>query len=114
MLGDNHELRIKYSVLYGNLDYIYKYKKGLNEADGDDVMYFNDLLKIVEYLKTDYEKYYDENWNLKNEKDKNNAFKANMDFLAVASMVWDYPSRSDKWDTTFIDKKKKPLKKQHI
>ena len=111
MLGDNHELRIKYSVLYGNLDYIYKYKKGLNEADGDDVMYFNDLLKIVEYLKADYEKYYDENWNLKNEKDKNNAFKANMDFLAVASMVWDYPSRSDKWDTTFIDKKEEATEK---
>ena len=35
-----------------------------------------------------------------------------MDFLAVACMVWDYPSRSDKYDTVIIEDKKDAVDKK--
>lgn len=114
MLGDDHELRIKYSILYGNLDYIIQFDKGSNESGGDDLLYFNDLLKIVSYLEESFKVYYDPNddHELKNKNNINNAFKANMDFLAVACMVWDYPSRSDKYDTVVIKDKKDAVDKK--
>lgn len=114
MLGDDHELRIKYSILYGNLDYIIQFDKGSNESGGDDLLYFNDLLKIVSYLEESFKVYYDPNddHELKNKNNINNAFKANMDFLAVACMVWDYPSRSDKYDTVVIEDKKDAVDKK--
>ncbi len=50
MLGTNHELCIKYSVLYGMIDRGIQYMKGGNEAGGDDIMYFGDLIDITEWL----------------------------------------------------------------
>jgi hypothetical protein len=102
MLGDTSELRIKYSTLYTNFDDIYKFKKGLNVADGNDVMFYDDLLKFVDMLENDFKKFIKTNGTI-NKADINNAFKANINFLAVAVFVWDYPSRSDKWETTIIN-----------
>ena len=112
MLGENHELRIKYSVLYGNLDYIIKFDKGDNKSGDGDVMYFKDLLKIVEYLENLFKSYYKDGWVLKDKTQINNAFKVNMEFLAVACMVWDYPSRSDKYDTVIITDPKSATEKK--
>ena len=107
MCGDNNELRIKYSVLYGNLDYILKFEIGDNQVgdDGGDLMYMKDLYDIVDALYDRFKIYYDDNWNLKDKNSINEAWKSNMNFLSVASMVWDYPSRSDKFDTIIIQNK---------
>ena len=107
MCGDNNELRIKYSVLYGNLDYILKFEIGDNQVgdDGGDLMYMKDLYDIVDALYDRFKIYYDDNWNLKDKNSINEAWKANMNFLSISSMVWDYPSRSDKFDTIIIQNK---------
>jgi hypothetical protein len=102
MLGELHELKIKYSMLYVSLDYIIKLEKGANSSGGDDIMPFDDLLIIVDYLEKSFTKYLDGNLNIKNISKINSAWKANLDFLSVAVMVWDYPSRSDKYDTVII------------
>lgn len=106
MLGANHELRIKYSVLYGNLDNIIKFEKGENLSGGNDIMDMGDLFKVVDKLQENFHSYYDSDWNLIDKTKINDAFKANMDFLSIAIMVWDYPSRSDKYDTTIITDRK--------
>lgn len=102
MLGEQHELKIKYSMLYVSLDYIMKLEKGANSSGGDDIMPFDDLLIVVDYLEKGFTKYLDDNRNIKNASKINSAWKANLDFLSVAVMVWDYPSRSDKYDTVII------------
>ena len=114
MCGDNNELRIKYSVLYGNLDYILKFEIGDNQVgdDGGDLMYMKDLYDIVDALYDRFKIYYDDNWNLKDKNSINEAWKANMNFLSVASMVWDYPSRSDKFDTVIIRNKEEAIDKK--
>jgi hypothetical protein len=56
----------------------------------------------VDYLEKSFTKYLDGNLNIKNISKINSAWKANLDFLSVAVMVWDYPSRSDKYDTVII------------
>jgi len=114
MLGANHELRIKYSILYGALDYILQLDIGNNRVGdtGDDLMYFKDLLNIVDYLEDVFQSYYTQDWNLKNKNDINKAFSANMNFLAVACFVWDYPSRTDKYETFLIKDPKEADKKE--
>ena len=116
MCGDNNELRIKYSVLYGNLDYILKFEIGDNQVgdDGGDLMYMKDLYDIVDALYDRFKIYYDDNWNLKDKNSINEAWKSNLNFLAVASMVWDYPSRSDKFDTIIIRNKEEAIDKKNI
>jgi len=110
MLGELHELKIKYSMLYVSLDYIIKLEKGANSSGGDDIMPFDDLLIIVDYLEKSFTKYLDDNLNIKNASKINSAWKANLDFLSVAVMVWDYPSRSDKYDTVIIKNPNEAIK----
>jgi len=114
MLGENHELRIKYSILYGALDAILQLAIGDNRVGetGDDLMYFKDLLNIVDYLEDVFASYYTQDWNLKNKNDINKAFTANMNFLAVASFTWDYPSRTDKYETYIIKDPKEAKEKE--
>ena len=104
MLGADHELRIKYSILYGALDYILKLEIGDNRVGdtGQDLMYYKDLLDVVDYLEDVFQSYYTTDWKLKKGKNINEAFKKNLDFLAVACFVWDYPSRTDKYETYII------------
>lgn len=135
MLGANHELRIKYSVLYGMLDRGIQFMKGGNEAGGDDIMYFGDLIDITNWLynqwigrygitvgkrsKTKSYKLLPRDAPELNPRDapENNiivtrdnltdqAWKACLTFLSVAVMVWDYPSRADKYSTIIIDDEK--------
>lgn len=94
LLHENHELRIKYTMLYSDLDSVVQYLKGQNVSTGDDVIEMDELLKIVDILENRYKDLL--------KVDINKAFKANMDFLCVAVMVWDYPSRSDKYETKIV------------
>lgn len=104
MLGENHELRIKYTMLYSDLDTIVQFVKGENKATGDDLLDMRELLKIVDILEKRYLAY------LALGK-RNTAFKANMDFLCVAVMVWDYPSRSDKYETEIVSNRSQASQK---
>jgi hypothetical protein len=61
MLGELHELKIKYSMLYVSLDYIIKLEKIANSSGGDDIMPFDDLLVVVDYLEKSFTKYLDDN-----------------------------------------------------
>jgi len=97
-------------MLYVSLDYIIKLEKGANSSGGDDIMPFDDLLIIVDYLEKSFTKYLDDNLNIKNASKINSAWKANLDFLSVAVMVWDYPSRSDKYDTVIIKNPNEAIK----
>lgn len=108
----NHELRIKYSVLYGGLDHIIQESKNTNVASGNEVAYMRDLYKLVDDLDDEWKAFYDENFELKNPNDKNLAFKKHMDYLAVMIMVYDPPSRSDKYDTIIIDDRKEAKDKK--
>jgi len=152
MLGDDHELRIKYSVLYGMIDKGIEFVKGGNEAGGDDIMYYADLLDICNWLqhqwlgrynknitkerannpsKTTYtimtnEATEDRNENeddaekmmlnpvivVRGEDAYKQAWRACLNFLGVAVMVWDYPSRSDKYSTKIIDTEDKATEKE--
>jgi hypothetical protein len=134
MLGPNHELRIKYSVLYGMIDRGIQYMKGGNEAGGDDIMYFGDLIDITGWLYQQWVGRYgittgkrtkNVTYNLlpqgapelfpadgpeiivaSKDRLKDQAWKACLNFLSVAVMVYDYPSRADKYSTIIIDDEK--------
>ena len=104
MLGENHELRIKYTMLYSDLDTIVQFVKGENTATGDDLIDMNELLEIVDILEKRY-------LALLESGNRNKAFLANMDFLCVAVMVWDYPSRSDKYETEIVPERSQATQK---
>jgi hypothetical protein len=135
MLGANHELRIKYSVLYGMIDRGIQYMKGGNEAGGDDIMYFGDLIDITNWLHNQWVGRYgitigkrtktktykllprdapelspqdapENNIIVSKDNLTDQAWKACLIFLSVAVMVWDYPSRADKYSTIIIDDEK--------
>ena len=152
MLGDDHELRIKYSVLYGMIDKGIEFVKGGNEAGGDDIMYYADLLDICNWLQHQWLGRYNKNITKErvnnpskttytimtndateernqNEDDAEKmmlnpvivvqgedaykqAWRACLNFLGVAVMVWDYPSRSDKYSTKIIDTEDKATEKE--
>jgi hypothetical protein len=141
MLGANHELRIKYSVLYGMLDRGIQFMKGGNEAGGDDIMYFGDLIDVTNWLynqwvgrygltigkQTKTKKYSllpknapelfprdapENHIIVSTENLTDQAWKACLTFLSVAVMVWDYPSRADKYSTVIIDDESKATGKE--
>jgi hypothetical protein len=141
MLGPNHELRIKYSVLYGMIDRGIQFMKGGNEAGGDDIMYFGDLIDITNWLynqwvgrygitigkQTKTKKYTlyarnapelfprdapENHIKVSTENLTDQAWKACLTFLGVAVMVWDYPSRTDKYSTVIIDDESKATGKE--
>ena len=111
ILGENHELRIKYTMLYSDLDNIVQFVKGENMSTGDDVIEMRELLAIVDILETRFKQYFDADEKLKPKLKMNEAFKAHMDFLCVAVMVWDYPSRSDKYETEIVNDRSKATEK---
>ena len=78
MLGPGHELRIKYSILYGALDNMLKLEIGDNRVGdtGQDLMYYKDLLDVVDYLEDVFQSYYTKDWNLKKKENINEAYKS--------------------------------------
>jgi hypothetical protein len=126
--------------------------KGGNEAGGDDIMYYADLLDICNWLQHQWLGRYNKNITkerannpskttytiMTNEatEDRNEneddaekmmlnpvivvpgedpykqAWRACLNFLGVAVMVWDYPSRSDKYSTKIIDTEDKATEKE--
>ena len=122
MLGTDNELRIKLSVLYMPLSHFDDWKVGENIAD-ETVVYFPDLLKLVDILE---EKCFETKEVPKRNKIgqtiiekvklgdyyKIKDFNQYQYFLACAIMVWDYPSRSDKYNTTIIQKEEEATEKK--
>ena len=75
MLGDDHELHIKYSVLYGMIDKGIEFVKGGNEAGGDDIMYYADLLDICNWLQHQWLGRYNKNITIHNNDKRSNRGK---------------------------------------
>ena len=101
LLGDEDELRLKYSALQVGLTDLENIKDDQNQVSSNQefaqYVPYEDLTTKVEDM---YKKYFQ---SLKQQtKDKNELFNDHQDLLALALYVWDYPSRQEKLTLDFI------------
>ena len=82
------------------LSHLDDWRVGENEA-GEDVMYYPDLLDLIDKFE-----------NISLAAPTKDQYKHHLDFLAVAVMVWDYPSRADKYNIRIINKQEDAKEKE--
>ena len=101
LLGDEDELRLKYSALQVGLTDLENIKDDQNQVSSNQefaqYVPYEDLTTKVEDMHTKYVKSLNQQT-----KDKNELFNDHQDLLALALYVWDYPSRQEKLTLDFI------------